>query len=93
MLAAVVVAGLIAYVAFYGRVGSMYLAVVTLTVTLILYQLMVSTADPKYAIGEARLGGYNGMTIYLRCLSSVAAAQRSVRWNSSTSLGDCSTSP
>ena len=62
MLAAVVVAGLIAYVAFYGRVGSMCLAVVTLTVTLILYQLMGSTADPKYAIGEARLGGYNGMT-------------------------------
>ena len=30
--------------------------------TLILYQLMGSTADPKYAIGEARLGGYNGMT-------------------------------
>ena len=31
MLAAVVVAGLIGYVAFYGRVGSLYLAVVTLT--------------------------------------------------------------
>src|SRR5260370_21676285 len=62
MLAAVVVGALIGYVAFYGRVGPMYLAVVTLTVTLILYQLMGSTADPKYAIGDARLGGYNGMT-------------------------------
>ena len=62
MLAAVFVAALIGYVAFYGRVGPMYLAVVTLTVTLILYQLMGSTADPKYAIGDARLGGYNGMT-------------------------------
>ncbi len=62
MLAAVVVAALIGHVAFYGRVGPMYLAVVTLTVTLILYQLMGSTADPKYAIGDARLGGYNGMT-------------------------------
>jgi branched-chain amino acid transport system permease protein len=62
MLCPAVVATLIGYVAFYGRVGSMYLAVVTLTVTLILYQVMGSTADPKYAIGEARLGGYNGMT-------------------------------
>jgi branched-chain amino acid transport system permease protein len=40
----------------------MYLAVVTLTVTLILYQVMGSTADPRYAIGDAHLGGYNGMT-------------------------------
>jgi branched-chain amino acid transport system permease protein len=62
MLGAGVVAALIGYVAFYGRVGPMYLAVVTLTVTLILYQVMGSTADPRYAIGEARLGGYNGMT-------------------------------
>jgi branched-chain amino acid transport system permease protein len=62
MLGPMAVAALIGYVAFYGRVGSMYLAVVTLTVTLILYQVMGSTADPRYAIGEARLGGYNGMT-------------------------------
>jgi branched-chain amino acid transport system permease protein len=62
MAGAAIIAALIGYVAFYGRVGPMYLAVVTLTVTLILYQLMGSTADPKYAIGEARLGGYNGMT-------------------------------
>jgi ABC-type branched-subunit amino acid transport system permease subunit len=62
MLGPAVVAALIGYVAFYGRVGSMYLAVVTLTVTLILYQVMGSTADPRYAIGDARLGGYNGMT-------------------------------
>ena len=62
MLGPAIVAVLIGYVAFYGRVGSMYLAVVTLTVTLILYQVMGSTADPRYAVGEARLGGYNGMT-------------------------------
>jgi branched-chain amino acid transport system permease protein len=62
MIAAAAMAAVIGYVAFYGRVGSMYLAVVTLTVTLILYQVMGSTADPRYAIGDARLGGYNGMT-------------------------------
>jgi branched-chain amino acid transport system permease protein len=75
MLAAALVAALIGYVAFYGRVGPMYLAVVTLTVTLILYQLMGSTADPKYAIGDARLGGYNGMTN----IPSLALARRG-RW-------------
>jgi ABC-type branched-subunit amino acid transport system permease subunit len=62
MLAPALVAAVIGYVAFYGRVGPMYFAVVTLTITLILYQVMGSTADPKYAIGEAQLGGYNGMT-------------------------------
>jgi branched-chain amino acid transport system permease protein len=56
------IAAVIGYVAFYGRVGSMYFAVVTLTITLILFQVMGSTADPRFAIGAARLGGYNGMT-------------------------------
>src|SRR5256884_4954221 len=40
----------------------MYFAVITLTVTLILHQVMGTTADPRYAVGQARLGGYNGMT-------------------------------
>jgi branched-chain amino acid transport system permease protein len=62
MLGPALVAAVIGYVAFYGRVGSMYFAVVTLTVTLILLQVMGSTADPRYAVGAARLGGYNGMT-------------------------------
>lgn len=62
MLGPALVAAVIGYVAFYGRVGSMYFAVVTLTVTLILLQVMGSTADPRYAVGAARVGGYNGMT-------------------------------
>jgi len=40
----------------------MYFAVITLTVTLILHQVMGTTADPRYAVGQARLGGYNGLT-------------------------------
>ena len=59
---AAVLAALLGYFTFYGRVGAMYFAVITLTVTLILHQVMGSTADPRYAIGAARLGGYNGMT-------------------------------
>jgi ABC-type branched-subunit amino acid transport system permease subunit len=61
-LAAAVLAALLGYFTFYGRVSAMYFAVITLTVTLILHQLLGTTADPRYAIGSARLGGYNGMT-------------------------------
>jgi urea transport system permease protein len=62
VLGAAVLAALLGYFTFFGRVGAMYFAVITLTVTLILHQVMGSTADPRYAIGAARLGGYNGMT-------------------------------
>ena len=55
-------AALLGYFTFYGRVGAMYFAVITLTVTLILHQVMGTTADPRYAVGQARLGGYNGLT-------------------------------
>ena len=61
-VAAAVLAALLGYFTFYGRVSDMYFAVITLTVTLILHQVMGTTADPRYAIGAARLGGYNGMT-------------------------------
>jgi branched-subunit amino acid ABC-type transport system permease component len=57
------VAAVLGYVSFYGRVAPMFFAVITLIVALILYQVMGSTADPRYAIGAARLGGYNGMTM------------------------------
>ena len=46
---------------FYGRLSSLYLAVVTLVFTLILYRYMIATAGPEYAIGNARLGGFNGI--------------------------------
>ena len=52
---------LLGYVTFYGRVGDVYLAIVTLAVTLILYTVMSSTAGPEYRIGAAHLGGFNGM--------------------------------
>ncbi|VAW00019.1 Urea ABC transporter, ATPase protein UrtD [hydrothermal vent metagenome] len=54
-------AALLGYVMFYGRVGDVYLSVLTLAVTLILYTVMSSTAGPEYRIGKALLGGFNGM--------------------------------
>ncbi|MGH7005810.1 MAG: ABC transporter permease subunit, partial [Alphaproteobacteria bacterium] len=52
---------LLGYFMFYGRVSDVYLAVITLTVSLILYLLINSTSGPEYMIGRARLGGHNGI--------------------------------
>jgi len=54
-------AALLGYVLFYGRLSDVYLGVITLTVTLILFKLVNSTAGDQFVIGEARLGGYNGI--------------------------------
>ena len=45
---------------FYGRISDIYLAVITLTVSLIFYHLIVSTSD-DYKIGKSSIGGYNGI--------------------------------
>jgi branched-chain amino acid transport system permease protein len=49
------------YFVFYARLSSIYVAVITLVVTLIIYKFMGQTARPEYSIGNAALGGYNGM--------------------------------
>ncbi len=46
---------------FFGRLNDVYLAVLTLVFTLILYKFMNVTAGENYIIGKARLGGYNGI--------------------------------
>jgi len=66
LIGGVVVAALLAaalgYFMFYGKVGDVYVAIITLAVTLVLLQVITSTAGPQYHIGNAQLGGYNGMT-------------------------------
>jgi ABC-type branched-subunit amino acid transport system permease subunit len=59
-LPAALAAGL-GYFMFYARISDVYVGVITLTVTLIFYNLINSTAGPQYHIGEALLGGFNGM--------------------------------
>jgi branched-chain amino acid transport system permease protein len=65
VLAAIVVAalaaGLLGYFIFYGNVGEVYVAIITLATSLVLLTFMSSTAGPQYHIGDAQLGGYNGM--------------------------------
>jgi len=64
-LIAIAVAALFAaalgYFMFYGRLSDVYLGVVTLVATLILWKLINHTAGPEYVIGTARLGGFNGI--------------------------------
>ena len=60
ILAAAVFAAILGYFVFYGKVSDVYLAVITLTVSLILYSLMRRTSGPEYKIGKALLGGFNG---------------------------------
>jgi len=61
ILAAAAFAAILGYFVFYGRVSDVYLAVITLTVALILYSLIRRTSGPEYKIGDALLGGFNGV--------------------------------
>lgn len=54
-------AALLGYVMFYGRLSDVYMGVITLTVTLILFNLVNSTSGPEWKIGKAALGGFNGI--------------------------------
>jgi branched-chain amino acid transport system permease protein len=54
-------AALLGYFMFYGRISDAYVGVITLTVTIILFNVANSTAGDAYHIGNAPLGGFNGM--------------------------------
>lgn len=49
------------YFTFYGRISNVYFGVITLTVTLILFNVANSTSGSEYHIGTAQLGGFNGI--------------------------------
>ena len=46
---------------FWGRISDVYLGVITLTVSLILFRFINQTAGEQWNIGEAPLGGFNGI--------------------------------
>lgn len=54
-------AAVLGYFMFYGRISDVYMGVITLVVTLILFKLVNSTAGAEYRIGSAPLGGFNGI--------------------------------
>jgi branched-chain amino acid transport system permease protein len=61
ILVPAVVAAAVGAMMFYGRISDVYMGVITLVVTLILFKFMSATAGDAYVIGVARLGGFNGM--------------------------------
>jgi branched-chain amino acid transport system permease protein len=65
LIAAALLAGLFAaalgYFMFYGQVSDVYVAIITLALTLVLLAVSSSTSSPLYRIGNVALGGSNGM--------------------------------
>ena len=61
VLVPVLFAALLGYFMFYGRISDAYIGVITLTVSVILFELVNSTSGSEYRIGSAELGGFNGM--------------------------------
>lgn len=60
--ASAVCAAVLGYFLFFGRIGGVFLGIVTLAVTLVLERFMAQTAGPEWHIGAARLNGFNGMS-------------------------------
>jgi ABC-type branched-subunit amino acid transport system permease subunit len=54
-------AAALGYLMFFGRISDVYMGVITLTVTLILFAFVNSTAGDQWTIGSAALGGFNGI--------------------------------
>lgn len=59
---AALLALILGYFMFYGRVTGVFIGIVTLAVTLVFQAFMAQTAGPQWAIGKARLNGFNGMS-------------------------------
>lgn len=59
---AALLALVLGYFMFYGRVTGVFIGIVTLAVTLVFQAFMAQTAGPEWAIGKARLNGFNGMS-------------------------------
>ena len=56
-----VFAALLGYFMFYGNVTDVYVAIITLATSLVLFAFVNSTSGRVYRIGDAPIGGYNGM--------------------------------
>jgi branched-chain amino acid transport system permease protein len=59
--AATLLAALVGYFMFYGRISDVYAAITTMALTLVLFAFAASTGGDEWVIGVARFGGFNGM--------------------------------
>ena len=61
VLGGAAMAAMLGYFMFYGGVRDVYVTIITLVSTLVLHTFMAQTAGDEWTIGEAALGGFNGM--------------------------------
>jgi ABC-type branched-subunit amino acid transport system permease subunit len=61
VIAPMVFAAVIGVIMFFARLQGVYVAILTLVISLLLGTFMRQTADPSYTIGAAYLGGMNGL--------------------------------
>jgi ABC-type branched-subunit amino acid transport system permease subunit len=61
LLVPMIFAAAVGYFIFWGRIGDVYVGVITLTITLIFSQLLNGSAGDAYVIGSVPLGGFNGI--------------------------------
>ena len=62
LMVCIAFACLLGYMIFYGGIKDVFIGIVTLSVTLVFETFMAQTAGPQWAIGSARLNGFNGMS-------------------------------
>jgi ABC-type branched-subunit amino acid transport system permease subunit len=61
LAAAGLLAAVVGYFMFYGRISDVYVSIITMALTLVLFAFFVSTGGDEWVIGVARFGGFNGM--------------------------------
>jgi ABC-type branched-subunit amino acid transport system permease subunit len=61
LAAAALLAAVVGYFMFYGRISDVYVSIITMALTLVLFAFAVSTGGDEWVIGVARFGGFNGM--------------------------------
>ncbi|MFB6157259.1 MAG: urea ABC transporter permease [Haloferacaceae archaeon] len=54
-------AALLGYFMFYGQVRDVYVAIMTLVVTLVVHTFLGQTAGSEWTVGSVALGGFNGI--------------------------------
>jgi ABC-type branched-subunit amino acid transport system permease subunit len=61
LVAATLLAAIVGYFMFFGRISDVYVSIITMALTLVLFAFAVSTGGDEWVIGVARFGGFNGM--------------------------------
>lgn len=61
VVAAILLAALMSWIMFYSRLRGVYVAIITLVMTLLFETFLNQTAGPQWVVGKAHLGGNNGL--------------------------------